>query len=787
MMITVSKDNKLFHIQTNRSSYILGVSEKGHLCHYYFGKKIRQTESMENLFRSLSIPYGCSTSYSAEDPAYSLDFIGREEATPGKGDYRRPSLILNDKNSGDGTYDFVYCSSTLSHDKPDLKGLPSALKAREDALQTLTVRLKDLSRDVYLNLSYSSFPSSDVITRSCLLENRSGETLEIDRIMSCSLDMDLQNMDLISLGGAWIRERHQHRRPLGPGLTELGSRRGVSSSDHSPFFALAAENTGESSGECYGFSLVYSGSHSCLAEQSPQNQIRIQMGIQDEGFRWILENEEVFQTPEAVLSFSENGLTGLSRNYHRFVQNHIVRGHWQYKERPVLINNWEATYFNFNEKKLLALAKEAAAAGIELFVLDDGWFGKRNDDSSSLGDWYVDRKKLPGGIKGLQKKIKKAGMNFGLWVEPEMISENSDLYRAHPEWMVRSPRQTPSPGRNQFLLDLTNIEVREYLVKTLSEVFSSADINYIKWDMNRNFSDCFSNILPAERQQEFAHRYTLGLYEILQTLTDAFPKILFESCASGGNRFDLGMLCYMPQTWTSDNTDAVERLAIQYGTSFYAPPSSIAAHVSAVPNHQVLRETSLESRFNTAAFGVLGYELDLTKASNFDKKVIKKQIEFYKNHRSLFQFGDFYRIKGGKNENEYLWMVMSKEKEEAIAGWYQILARPNAYARRLRFPGLLSDRDYTVSNRVQYENIRRFGELVKEALPLDLKEGGFVLSKLADNYLYKLEEDSITAGGDFLSANGYLPQPGFYGTGMKEGITFIGDFGSRLYHIVEKG
>lgn len=417
-MITVSNEDRLFHIQTDKSSYILGVSAKGHLCHYYYGKRLRARKTMENLFRTLPLSYGCSTSYSADAPAYSLDFIGREESTPWKGDYRRPSLILKDRDSGDGTYDFIYHSYSLNNEKMPLRGLPSALNSGDEASQTLTIRLKDLSREVYLNLNYSSFPGSDVITRSSLLENNSGMTVEIDRIMSCSLDMDLQDMDLISLGGAWIRERHLHRQPLGPGLTELGSRRGVSSSDHSPFFVIAAENTRESSGECYGFSLIYSGSHSCLAEQSPQDQIRIQMGIQDENFHWILENGEDFQTPEAVLSYSENGLSSLSRNFHRFVQDHIVRGYWQYRERPVLINNWEATYFNFNEKKLLGLVKEAASAGIELFVLDDGWFGKRNDDTSSLGDWFADRKKLPNGLKGLQEKIKKAGMDFGLWVEP---------------------------------------------------------------------------------------------------------------------------------------------------------------------------------------------------------------------------------------------------------------------------------------------------------------------------------------------------------------------------------
>ncbi|MDC7239376.1 MAG: alpha-galactosidase [Spirochaetales bacterium] len=782
-MIHISEEGKLFHIQTAETSYIMGVSPFGHLCHYYYGPRLKQREKMENLFRPLSLPYGNSTSYSADNPAYSLGQIGREESTPGKGDYRRPSLILRDRETGDGVYDFLFQDFTLEEEKKELMDLPSALKAGESNSRTLTIRLKDRSRNVFLNLKYSSFPGCNMITRSVLLENRCGKDLSLERIMSCSLDMNLQNMDLISLDGAWIRERHIHRRPLGPGVTELASRKGVSSSDHSPFFAIASEECRENTGECWGFSLVYSGSHSCLAEQSPQNRLRIQLGIQDEEFRWLLKGGEEFQSPEAVLTYSRNGLSGLSRSFHRFVRDHIVRGHWQYRERPILINNWEATYFDFDEKKLLALAGEATDAGIELFVLDDGWFGKRNDDTTSLGDWFVDRSKLPGGLKRLQEKISKRGMDFGLWVEPEMISTESELYRNHPEWMVRSPLQEPSPGRNQYLLDLTNPEVVEYLTETLSGVFTSAEISYVKWDMNRNFSDCFSSFLPADRQQEFAHRYVLGLYRVLQALVERFPEILFESCSSGGNRFDLGMLCYMPQTWTSDNTDAVERVGIQYGTSLFAPPSTMGAHVSAVPNHQVLRQTSLESRFNTAAFGVLGYELDLTKCNGFEKKVIKKQVTFYKEWRSLLQFGEFRRIERG--ENETLWMT--RDGERALGGWYQTLARPNATPRRLKFPGLDPSALYTVSNRIQYENLRRFGELVKEALPLDLKEGGFILNKLADNYLYKLEEDSALLGGDFLKYPGFLPTPSFYGTGMKEGIRFTGDFGSRIYIMEREG
>ena len=780
-MIHISEEGRLFHIQTTETSYIIGVTAFGHLRHCYFGPRIEQHENMENLFRPQALSRGSSTSYSKDDPAYSLDLINREESTPGKGDYRRPSLLVRDRETGDGIYDFLFLDYTLEDEKRELKGLPSALKAGDGDSQTLTIRLKDKSRNVYLNMQYSSFPASGVICRSARLENRSGREILVDRLMSCSVDMDLHNMDLISLDGAWIRERHINRRPPGPGVTELASRKGVSSSDHNPFLALASEDCRESSGLCYGFSLVYSGSHSCLVEVSPQKGMRVQLGVQDEDFQWLLEDGEEFQSPEAVLTCSARGLNGMSRNFHRFVQDHIVRGYWQYKERPVLINNWEATYFNFNEKKLLALAKEAAEAGIELFVLDDGWFGRRDDDTTSLGDWFEDRSKLPAGLKGLQEKIKKRGMDFGLWVEPEMISLESELYRSHPEWMVRSPLQEPSPGRNQYLLDLCNPEVREYLITALSTVFSSADISYVKWDMNRNFSDCFSLSLAPERQREFSHRYVLGLYEILQKLTARFPEILFESCSSGGNRFDMGMLCYMPQTWTSDNTDAVERVSIQYGTSLFAPPSTMGAHVSAVPNHQVLRQTSLESRFNTAAFGVLGYEMDLTRCNAFEKKVIGKQVAFYKEWRHLLQFGEFQRIEGG--ENETLWMILTGDRERALGGWYQTLARPNASPRRLRFPGLDAYSLYRIENRVQYENLRRFGNLVKEALPVDLKEGGFALNKLADHYLYKLEEDTAVMGGDFLGLPGFLPQPSFFGTGIKEGIRFDGDFSSRVYCI----
>jgi alpha-galactosidase len=582
------------------------------------------------------------------------------------------------------------------------------------------------------------------------------------------MDFDHFNFDLITLDGAWIRERHSHRRALNYGKIEISSRKGISSPDHNPFLILCDEKTTESSGGAYGFALVYSGNHNCSAEVNTHDNTRVQMGINHFDFSWNLAKNSSFQAPEAVLAYSDKGLSGLSTIFHNFIRHNIVRGLWQFKERPVLINNWEATYFDFNEKKLLKLARDAKDLGIELFVLDDGWFGKRNDDKSSLGDWYVNLKKLPRGLKGLADKIKKMGLDFGIWVEPEMISIDSDLYRKHPEWMVQSPYRDPSPGRYQFLLDLTNSNVCAYIYQSMKDLFNSADISYVKWDMNRNFSDLFSSALPMNQQKEFSHRYVLGLYSILEKLTSDFPHILFESCASGGGRFDLAMFKYMPQIWTSDDTDAVERLQIQWGSSLFAPLSVLGAHVSAVPNHQVIRNTPIESRFNTAAFGLLGYELDVSKLTNFEKKVIKKQISFY-------------RIKDPVGKGLCLWVVVSENKEKAILGYYQVLANPNPSTERYQIPGLNEDILYHIQNREQFMDIRQFGDLINMILPVEIKTDGFIHSKMANNYMYKLEKTEFNAYGDQLMARGFVPKQQFYGTGLDEHNAYIGDFGSRLF------
>jgi len=562
--------------------------------------------------------------------------------------------------------------------------------------------------------------------------------------------------------------------------------RGISSSDHNPFLALTRQNTSESFGSCYGFSLIYSGNFEATAEVNPHGSLRFLMGINSFDFYWNLEANQSFVTPEAVLSYSDQGLTKLSQNFHDLIKHHIISPNWQEKDRPILINNWEATYFDFTEKKLLNLAKTAKKLGIELFVLDDGWFGKRNDDTSSLGDWTVNKKKLPSGIEGLARKINQIGLEFGIWVEPEMVNPDSALYELHPDWAIKHPLRQASLGRNQLILDLSRQDVRDYLVNALSTLFQSANISYVKWDMNRSFSDVYSESLDARHQGEFFHRYVLGLYDILNRLTKQFPKILFESCASGGNRFDMGMLYYMPQTWTSDNTDGIERLFIQYGTSMAYPVSTMGAHVSQSPNAQTLRTTPIETRFNTAAFGLLGYELDLTKLSNFDRKIIKKQVTYYKTHRHLLQFGDFHRMTNPFENNACAWMVTSPLKDEAILGTYQLLSKPNGAAEKMAVTGLNPMHRYIIKNRPQYFNLRMFGDLIRHALPIRLKSHGTFFNTLANHYLMPTENDEIEIQGDILTTFGFVPKQPFIGTGYNAEIRLLGDFGSRLYHIRRK-
>jgi alpha-galactosidase len=607
----------------------------------------------------------------------------------------------------------------------------------------------------------------------------------IEKALSMNLDFNNDDFCLTTFDGTWINERQLNRQTIKPGIIKIDSKKGVSSADHNPFIIINKEHTTETSGNCYGFSLIYSGSFEAIVERSPFNLIRVQMGINSFDFFWQLKSGEEFTTPEVALSFSNDGYNKLSKSYHNLINNHIIKPDFKDVERPVLFNNWEATMFDFNQNKLLKLAKKASKLGLELFVLDDGWFGKRDSDLSSLGDWFVNKKKLPMGLDGLADRINKNGMKFGIWVEPEMINQDSELYFNHPDWVIQHPRIEPSLGRNQLILDFSKKEVVDHIENVLSEIFSNAPISYCKWDMNRNFSDLFSNTLDFANQGKLLHLYMLGLYDLLERLTTKFPDILFESCASGGNRFDLGMLYYMPQIWTSDNTDAYSRFLIQYGTYYGYKQSVVGAHVSDIPSAQVLRKTPLETRFNIACFGLLGYELDITQLTVFEEKVIKKQIEFYKKHRKLLQFGDLYRLKSPFDTNSMELLVVNPEKTEAILGIFQTLQEPNAKFDKIRLPMLDKNKKYLIKKREQFMNLDTFGYLVKHALPIKLKAKGVLFHLLKNRYLFSTEKDEQIVTGDVLVNNGFIPKQRYIGTGYNDNIRLMGDFGSRIYYIKE--
>jgi alpha-galactosidase len=783
-MILIHSNQREFHLQTKGSSYLVRVSPTGHLLQLHYGRRLADRPDFASLLQSWPTAWGSSTIYSPTTPHVNLDAVPLDWSGHGKGDYREPPSMFTFDGApgvaGTTTHDPRYVSHRVLAQKPALDSLPHTFGAD---IATLEITLADELVGLQIVLSYSVFEAIDVIARSVRVTNTGAADLTIDALASVQLDFADQNFDLVTLDGKWIAERTPHRRRVVSGLQGVDSKKGVSSANHNPFVALVRPETTETIGDAYGVALVYSGNHRSVVEVSPHSLTRVLVGINPHDFAWNLAPGASFQSPEAVLTYSSGGLGGMSRNFHALVRAHLVQPRWQGVERPVLINNWEATYFDFTESKLVDLAKAAAKLGIELFVLDDGWFGKRDNDTTSLGDWVEHKKKLPKGLEGLSEKIRKTGLDFGLWVEPEMVSVDSDLYRAHPEWALQLPGRDPSFGRFQLLLDLGNPEVQNYLFDILSGVFARAKVSYVKWDHNRNFSDVYSTWLPADRQKETLHRNVLGLYSLLSRLNQAFPDVLFESCSSGGNRFDLGMLFYMPQTWTSDNTDAVERQGIQWGTSFVFPPSTMGAHVSGAPSHQVLRTTPIETRFAVAAFGLLGYELDLTKLPAFDLQVIEKQIAYYKLHRKTLQFGDFYRLQSPFEHNVCLWMAVSEDQSEAVVGYYQRLQMANPGHEVLRLAGLEEGTEYALESREQFLNVRTLGDLINNVLPVKIKQNGLVHNAIADNYLYSLGSETVTARGDQLMYAGFRPHAQFSGTAHNENVRLVGDFGSRMYHL----
>ncbi len=767
----------VIHLDTDRTSYIFATLATGQLEHLYYGPRLRHMDDYEPLRQKNDVPYGTMVNCSQSHKNIGLDDQCLEYSGLGKGDFREPAVELVFAD-GSRTTDFRYVSHRSFQGRPEIDGLPSALDA---GASTTEVTLRDDEKHMTLLLYYCVYARHDVITRFAALRNDSETAVRVQRLMSAQLDLFGGSWRLITFDGCWAYERERHDKPLEPGIYVNDSKTGNSSNRHNPFVMLAADGCDELSGECYASNLVYSGNHAEMVEVTYQGKIRLVTGINPSGFEWLLEPGQSLPTPEAVMSFAADGFNGLSHTLHRFTAECIVRGHWQTRVRPILINNWEATEFDFDTKKLMALAREAASLGIELFVLDDGWFGHRDDDTSSLGDWKVNEKKLPGGIAELSARIRALGLDFGIWVEPEMLSEDSELYRAHPDWAVSVPDRKPAYGRNQFVLDMSRPEVRAWLIEAMSSVFSSGTVSYVKWDMNRNVSDAYSRALPPDRQGEFHHRYILGLYEVLGELVRRFPQILFESCASGGNRFDLGMLCYMPQIWTSDDTDAFARLSIQGGTSYGYPQSVMGAHVSASPNMQTLRAATIETRFNVAAFGLLGYELDLTMLSSFDKKAITAQVAFYKEHRSLLQFGQFWRVPDRLDGDKTLWAVVSDDGREAVVGLFQGAARVGRGQDIITVPGLDPAASFSVTGRTQYLNVRAFGNLVNRVLPIRIRGDGIIHTVLSSHYLFRMAEEAYVANGDLLSVYGIKLLQQFSGTGYNERVRIFSDYGSRLY------
>ena len=690
--IIYNQDNNTFILNSNNTSYILKVLDSGHLAHLYWGRRLRST-NLDYVIRSRN--WGSFLANTDNKENFMLEAIPQEYPGYGATDLRSPAVELQ-FSDGTSATDFRYVSHKIYEGKNKLEGLPATYTENDEEATTLEIVLKDTLKPVEIVLTYSIFKEFDAITRNVKVRNMGQEDIKILRVLSANVDFNDDNFDMIQLSGSWARERHFVRQPLRSGSQSIESRRGASSHAQNPFMALARKDTTETKGDIYGFSFVYSGNFLANVEVDMFYNSRAQIGINPFDFSWLLKENEEFQSPEAVLVYSPNGVTGMSHIYHNLYGKRLARGEHRDKVRPILINNWEATYFDFNETSIKNIAKEASNLGMELFVLDDGWFGKRNNDDCSLGDWFVNEDKIKGGLGKLSKEINDMGLQFGLWFEPEMVCPVSELYEKHPDWCIHIPGRTRSEARMQLILDLSRDDVCDYIIETLSKVLSSASISYVKWDMNRNMTEIGSAKLPPERQRELPHRYMLGLYRIMEELTTAFPHILFESCSGGGGRFDPGMLYYMPQTWTSDNTDAIERLKIQYGTSLVYPNVSMGCHVSAIPNHQVHRMTPLNTRGVVAMSGNFGYELDITKLSDEEKEMIKEQIKNYKEIRETIQFGDYYRLSSPFESNDVAWMFVSKDKKEVVVSFVRKRALPHPKFESLKLVGLEEDASYEI-------------------------------------------------------------------------------------------
>lgn len=756
MAIIFHKQSKCFHLYNDEVSYIMRIMENGQLENLYYGKKIHDKEDFayfhDEAMRSqmsVCIP---------EPGLLSMQYTRQEYPSYGTGDYRSPAVTIAQEN-GSRIIDFKYAGHEIYSGKKEILPLPATYVEEKEEAETLEVTLHDNVMDTDLILSYTIYEAYPVITRNTKFVHKGKEKIVLERAMSASVEFLDMDYEMVQLSGGWSRERYVKNRKLEMGIQSIQSLNGTCcGAEHNPFLALKRPHTTESQGEVYGFSLVYSGNYLGQVEVSTFDMTRVMMGINPEDFSWELKSGESFQTPEVVMVYSDKGLNKMSQTYHRLYRKRLMHGEWRDKARPILLNNWEATYFDFNEEKILTIAKKAKEAGVELFVLDDGWFGARNDDYRGLGDWYVNLEKLPDGISGLSKKVEELGLKFGLWVELEMVNKDSDLYRAHPDWIISAPNRFESHARHQNVLDFSRNEVVDYIYEMIAKVIRESSISYIKWDMNRYMSEPYSKGSAPCEQGKVMHKYILGVYDLYTRLTTEFPHILFESCASGGARFDPAMLYFAPQTWCSDDTDASERTKIQYGTSYVYPIVSMGSHVSAVPNHQMHRITPIETRANVAYFGTFGYELDLNLLSDAEIETVKKQIAFMKEHRELIQMdGDFYRLLSPFEGNETAWMVVSSDKTQAVAAFYQRLNKVNASWLRLKLDGLDANTKYEVS--------------------CDMAPVTSYDAKIAEAYGHKTDEDSVKTyqayGDELMSAGIPIDREEL----NKKG----GDFASLLY------
>ena len=769
----VFTNDKVFILNTDNLSYVFHVDETGLVLHDYFGQLVNiDNFDIKALSQKITVMKGTTVVYKEEvDPSLSMDVTPLEFSFPHKGDYKEtPILLKNEKNGY--VFDFQYDSYTLNKEVK----IESELPTPHDADEELILHFVEPVSKVRVDVRYLVFSKSNVIARNMTIVNEGEAPLDVLKALSLQLDMFNNNYKVTHFTGGWATEMHEDDVLLVPGKVVHESLTGFSSHKTNPLFVIRNVNASLDYGEVMVFNLMYSGNHYNEVELNTYGVLRVTSGISPFCFDFKLESGNKFETPYAVFTYSNRGVNQARINMHDFVNNHVVNPEFKEVVRPVVINNWEGTNFKFTESRLLHLAKNAYKYGAELFVLDDGWFGTRNDDTQGLGDYDVNYKKLPHGLDGLAKRINKIGMKFGLWFEPESINENSKLYNNHPDWVIANKSSKPSLGRHQLLLDLSKIEVQEYIIDSVSNILKNANIEYVKWDMNRHMSD----IPSIEHNGEFFHRYILGLYRVMRTLTQRFPKVLWEGCASGGNRFDLGILSYFPQIWSSDDTDAYERLRIQYNYSYGYPLSTLSNHVSSTPNSQTLREIQLNTRFNVAMFGVMGYELLFSELDKVDKAKSEQLIGIYKQYREIFQFGEYRALES--NDHSFRWQVLSKDKKHAVVGVYYLLQEINPKDTTLKVTGLAEGK-YSVKSVGLEHDVREFGSALNMVTPFYVNPKGKLVALLAKFVKMPADVDNYEVDVTQLENNGVRLNPQWSASGINEGVRVMRDFSSRLYLI----